>query len=214
MALELRLAGAARPYAAAGARHLVAEPLEARNLVAVLRELYLELRLRRVRALLENLHYHEGPVPDLQARELLQIALLRRRYEVVDDEVRAFVRLGVLAYLLRLARADERGWVRRAALLYHARRDGDVYVLEQKHELVERALRVVSVAERGYYRLRLLGAQVARGAPLAAQRFSCASISFASEAIASTTSAALISVLSSMTQPCAGRSGAISRVMS
>ena len=214
MAFELRLAGAARPYAAARARHLMSEPLEARNFITVLRQLYLELRLRRVRALFENLHYHEGPVPDLKARELLQIALLRRRYEVVDDEVRAFVRFGVLAYLLRLARADERGWVRRAALLYHARRDGDVYVLEQKHELVERALRVVSVAERGYYRLRLLGAQVARGAPLAAQRFSCASISFASEAIASTTSAALISVLSSMTQPCAGRSGAISRVMS
>ena len=196
MAFELRLARAASAYAAAGARHLVAEPLQARNLVAVLSELNLELRLRGVRALLENLHYHEGPVPDLH------------------DEVRAFVRLGVLAYLLRLARPDERGWVGRAALLYHARRDWDVYVLQQKHELVERALRVVSVTERGYYRLRLLGAQVARGAPLAAQRFSCASISFASEAIASTTSAALISVLSSMTQPCAGRSGAISRVMS
>lgn len=194
----------------------MAQPLKARNLVPVLRKLDLQLGLRRVGAALKNFHYHKGSVPYLQTGDLLQIALLRRRQKIVHHKVRYLVGESVFLYLKSLPRADEMGRVRYPPLLHDAGRHRHADIFQQHHQLVQRLLRIVGAAAvyGGDDRLRRLQRKVDRAALLPAQRRSCSINRDASEDMASVTCAASISELSRMIHPGAGRSGAISRVIS
>ena len=89
-------------------------------------------------------------------------------------------------------------------------------IFEQHHQFVKRLLGIVGAAavDGGDDRLRRLQRKVDRSPFLSAQRMSCSINRSASEDIASVTCAASISELSRTIQPGAGRSGAISRVMS
>ena len=74
VALELRLAGAARADATAEARELLALAGEARQPVLELRELYLDATLPRARVAREDVEDHRRPIDDPHSGELLERA--------------------------------------------------------------------------------------------------------------------------------------------
>src|SRR5690606_15617947 len=77
--LELRLARSPGADAAAQAAHGLAATRQARELVLELRQLHLHLRLAPSGVLSEDVEDHLGAVEDLQLREALHLARLRRR---------------------------------------------------------------------------------------------------------------------------------------
>ncbi len=84
--LELRLAGAPRADAAAEALEVLPHASHARKVVLELRELDLELALRRSRVLGEDVEDQLRPIDDAQLERVLEAPLLARIEVVVHDE--------------------------------------------------------------------------------------------------------------------------------
>jgi len=76
----------------------------------------LQLALVALRALRENIEDQTGPVQHPNVQALFQIALLRRRQRVVEDDDFDAVGQHGLADFVRLAAADEISRVRSGAL--------------------------------------------------------------------------------------------------
>ena len=147
--LELRLAGSARADAAAQARQRRAGADQPRQQVLQLGELYLQLALTRAGAPREDVEDELRAIDHLARDHRLQLAQLRRRELVVDDDD---VDPGLGArqrQRLRLAPADEGRRVGRGALLqrpHHGRGTGGV---SQAVELVEGLLGVGTAQAAG-----------------------------------------------------------------
>ena len=138
VALELALAGAAGPDAAAQPRHLLAAAGQTRQPVFELRELHLDATLARARVAREDVEDHPGAVHDGDVRRLLERPLLRRRELVVrHDDVRAQPR-DLAADLLGLALPHPGVPVGRPAVLDHTPGDDAASRLDQRGELLER----------------------------------------------------------------------------
>ena len=105
--LELRLAGAARADAAAQARQVLPLAREPRQQVLQLRQLHLQLAGQAVGALREDVEDELAAVDDLHLQRAFEVALLRRRQRVVEDDDVGAALLHQRAHLLNLARADE-----------------------------------------------------------------------------------------------------------
>ncbi len=86
VALELRLARAARADAAAEALEVLPHAAHARQVVLELRELDLELPLGRRRVLGEDVEDQLRPVDDARVERVLEEPLLRRIELVVDEQ--------------------------------------------------------------------------------------------------------------------------------
>jgi hypothetical protein len=115
--LELRLARAPRPDAAAEPLEVLPHPPHAREVVLELRQLDLQLPLGRTRVLGEDVEDQLRPVDDARLEGVLEGALLRRRQLVVDHEhLRARGGVGLLQ-LGELPLADVRPRIGAAALL-------------------------------------------------------------------------------------------------
>ena len=84
--LELRLAGAPRADAAAEALEVLPHASHPRKVVLELRELDLELALRRSRMLGEDVEYQLRPIDDAQLERVLEAPLLARIEVVVHHE--------------------------------------------------------------------------------------------------------------------------------
>ena len=84
--LELRFAGAQRADAAALSRQRVARSDQPRHEVLELRELDLELAFPRARAAREDVEDQLRAIDDLAVERLLEVAQLRRRQLVVEDD--------------------------------------------------------------------------------------------------------------------------------
>src|SRR5690606_16921294 len=109
--LELRLAGAPGADPAAEAAHRLAAAGQPRELVLELRQLDLHLRLATGGVLGEDVEDHLGAVEDLQLRQALDLARLRRRELAVEhQQVRVLVERQ-RHRLLQLALADDRAVV-------------------------------------------------------------------------------------------------------
>src|SRR4029077_1334041 len=107
--LELRLARA--PGADAAAQTLEVGPLpdQARQEIRELSQLDLQLPLGGARALGEDVEDQRGPVDDLDAERLGDVALLDRRELVVGDEEVGGCRAGGRADLLDFAAPEVEG---------------------------------------------------------------------------------------------------------
>ncbi len=153
--LELGLAGASRSHSAvhtAGPQTLEVLPHSphARQVVLELGQLDLELALRAVRMLGEDVEDQLGPVDDPRLELVFQSALLRRRELVVDEErFRAGGGIRVLE-LRQLSFADEGAGIRPLPML-DERADGvDAGSASQLGELVELALLVDTGRDHGH----------------------------------------------------------------
>src|SRR5439155_17672930 len=86
IALELRLAGAARVDPAAEPGHLAADARESRHPVLHLGHLHLELAFPGTRVTREDVEDHRGPVDDPRVEQALEVLLLLGRELVVEDD--------------------------------------------------------------------------------------------------------------------------------
>ena len=135
--LELGLAGAAGADATrllAERRAPAAQPGQA---VAQQCELDLGLALGAPGVLGEDVEDHRGPVDGGAAEELLEVAVLRRRQLVVEDDGVGVELPAQSGDLLGLAPADEGGGVGRVAPLHHAAHDVGARAVDQLRQLVE-----------------------------------------------------------------------------
>ena len=148
VALELRLAGAARADATAEARELLALAGEARQPVLELRELYLDATLPRARVAREDVEDHRRPIDDPHAAELLERTLLRRLELVVAHHELGAEARDLAGDLLRLALADPAVRIRRAPLLQHPPDRDRVGRRDERRELLERVLAVEARARK------------------------------------------------------------------
>ena len=135
--LELRLARAPGADATGLLAERRAAAAQARQPVAQQRQLHLRLALGAARVLGEDVEDHRGAVDGGAAEQLLQVAVLRRRQLVVEDD-----RVGVEAAaergdLLRLAAPDEGGRVGRVAPLHDPAHDVGARAVHQLRQLVE-----------------------------------------------------------------------------
>jgi hypothetical protein len=135
--LELGLAGAARPDAAAEPGHRLAPASQAGQQVVELRELDLGLALSRPRVQREDVEDQRGPVDHLRAEPILQVAQLPRRQLVVEDHDLRPARMHGAVDLLELALADERGGVRIAPRLDEPRDGVRAGRVGERGQLVE-----------------------------------------------------------------------------
>src|SRR6185312_2428493 len=115
--LELGLAGAPCPDAAAQTLEVLPHPPHARQVVLELRELDLELSLGTHGVLGEDVEDELRAVDDASLQRVLERALLGRAQLLVDDEhLRGGGAVGLLQ-LFELPFADERARVRMRAVL-------------------------------------------------------------------------------------------------
>ena len=122
--LELRLARAARPDAAAEALEVLPHAAHARQVVVELGELDLELALGGHRVLREDVEDQLRPVDHARVERVLEEALLRRVELVVDEQALGFELLELLLDLLELALADV-GALRGTGAMLNRPTDGD-----------------------------------------------------------------------------------------
>ena len=106
----------------------------------VLRQLDLQLALAGARTLRENIEDERRAVEYRAAGQLLQIAHLRRRQLVVEQDQTCVVHLGKLLDLFRLALTDKRAGIRRRTALQRHRNGLRTGSLRQRAQLVHRAL--------------------------------------------------------------------------
>jgi hypothetical protein len=155
--LELRLAGPARSDPAPEARQVGPLPCEAREEILELRELDLHLALEAPRALREDVEDERAPVDDLARERLLQVALLRGRERVVEDDDVAAGRLEQVVDVGHLPRTDERRRMDAPELLDRLPDDLEARGVGQPAELLDRlvdrdaALRQVDTDEHGTF---------------------------------------------------------------
>ena len=140
VALQLALTGSARADAAAESAHRLAHTRQTRQNVLVLRQLDLQLALAGARTLRENIEDERRAVEYRAAGQLLQIAHLRRRQLVVEQDQTCVVHLGKLLNLFRLALTDKRAGIRRRTALQRHRNGLRTGSLRQRAQLVHRAL--------------------------------------------------------------------------
>ena len=140
VALQLALTGSARADAAAETAHRLAHARQTRQNVLVLRQLDLQLTLAGARTLRENIEDERRAVEYRAAGQLLQIAHLRRRQLVVEQDQTCVVHLGKLLDLFRLALTDKRAGIRRRTALQRHRNSLCTGSLRQRAQLVHRAL--------------------------------------------------------------------------
>ena len=112
VALQLALTGSARADAAAETAHRLAHTRQTRQNVLVLRQLDLQLALAGARTLRENIEDERRAVEYRATGQLFQIAHLRRRQLVVEQDQTCVVHLGKLLDLFRLALTDKRAGIR------------------------------------------------------------------------------------------------------
>src|SRR5581483_4253827 len=120
VALELRLAGAARPDAAAEALQVLPHAAHPRQVVLELCELDLELPLGRCRVLREDVQDQLRAVDDTRVQRVLEVTLLRRVEIVVDEEAFRARIAKALFELLELPFADVRPLCRPRPVLDHS----------------------------------------------------------------------------------------------
>ncbi len=140
--LELGLAGASRPDAAAQPRQRLARSDEPRQEILQLRELDLQLPFPRARAAREDVEDELRAVDDLAAERLLEIAQLRRAQLVVEDDDVDAQFVARRGQRLHFAAAEERRRVGPRALLQHAQDDGRAGGRGEAGKLVERVFRI------------------------------------------------------------------------
>ena len=105
--------------------------------VAQERQLDLCLALGAAGVLGEDVEDHRGAVDGGAPEQLLQVAVLRRRQLVVEDDGVGVEAAAQLGDLLRLAAADEGGRVGRVATLHDAADDVGARAVDQLGQLVE-----------------------------------------------------------------------------
>ncbi len=153
---ELGLAGSARadaaPRASSGAdpRQMAPLPGQARLQIGELGDLDLEFARQAVGALGENIEDELGAVDDPEFEFVLQIACLRRRQAVVENDQGGAARVRQLAHLGHFAAADKGARVNFLEGLEDFARDFGARALRQRAKLNERILRgaAVGVAHR------------------------------------------------------------------
>ena len=139
--LDLRLARAAAQADAAGlALEVRPAPHQARGLVLQPRQLDLQLALMALSARGEDVEDQRGAVGHRHAEVLFEVALLRRRQGLVEDDTAGLMGLHRGLDLVGLARADEQRRIGRLALGGDAH-DGIVAGrLRQQRQFVERGV--------------------------------------------------------------------------
>lgn len=105
--LELRLAGAAQADPALLAFEVGPGADQPRRQVLQLRELHLQLAFVAARALREDVEDQAGAIDHAPVQRALQIALLRGRERMIEDDDVDLVRVAGEAQFLGLAAADE-----------------------------------------------------------------------------------------------------------
>ena len=123
-------------------RQSVSPAAKTRQLVAKLRQFYLELRLLGRRALSEDVKDELRPIDDLPAERLFQVpSLAGTQFVVEDDDVGADL-VGQSTHFFCLTLADERRAVGAEAVLDHRRQGGNASGVGKRLELVQQVLRV------------------------------------------------------------------------
>ena len=139
---ELGFAGAPRADAAAKTRQRLARSDQPRQQVLQLRELDLQLAFARAGAPREDVENQLRAIDDLAIETLVQLAQLRRRQLVVeDDEVGVGFGRGVRQHV-DLAAAEERRRIRLGSILQHAQHDARARGFGEAAELFEGMFRV------------------------------------------------------------------------
>ena len=140
VALQLALTGSARADAAAETAHRLAHTRQTRQNILVLRQFDLQLAFAGARTLRENIEDERRAVEYRAAGQLLQIAHLRRRQFIVEQDQTCVVHLGKLLDLFRLALTDKRAGIRCRTALQRHRNGFRTGSLRQRAQLVHRAL--------------------------------------------------------------------------
>ena len=112
-------------------------PVSRGSVYCELRQLDLQPRLARARAAREDVEDQLGAVDDLRLERLLEVAHLRRREVVVEDDQVGLALLDQRLQLLELALAEEGGRVHGAAPLHQLAQDARAGGLGQQRQFVQ-----------------------------------------------------------------------------
>jgi hypothetical protein len=150
---ELRFTGTACPDAAAQLRHLHAAPSQSGQHVFELRQLDLQLSFARFRVPSKNIEDELRAINHALMQDAFDVALLRGRQVVVEENQIGFRRSGCFGNLLELAAPDQRGRIRTVAPLQQFADDDRACASGQRVQFIERLFRA-ELRDAGRFRSR------------------------------------------------------------